>query len=518
VVTAITSDTSLNVGYKIGNGTSQTINKIPAIAKIDNYLGAGKVFIDGSGRIGVGAPAGATGNSISLQLISGGLSGLYSYSANDIDPDYSNVFTIERARGTVLAPTAMQNDDTIFTIFGGGYDGTTLRDTASIKMAADGAVSTGVVPTRITFSTGVTNTPIERMRITSSGNVGIGTTSPQYLLHVGSASVASGTVARFQNINGTCDINPTDASLECSSDLRLKQNINSMASSSAEMLQNVLALNPVYFNWNSEASGTPEHPGFIAQQVEQLFPDLVSTDSNGLKSLSYSNFAPYLVSALQAQEKQILTLQGSLTGNATTSNLAVYSPSNFSGDSVGEAKILAAQTSVRVNFKQAYQYQPIVTITPIGKFVPGYVTDVDATGFTIAIDSYGQPITGLTTDSMFSWHSFASPEAQLTVSDGTTQDIVLVVPEPVAPVAVVPVEPDPASPKPSDNATTTVVSDAPTTTPEVLDASVPVTEVAPVLNPSPVVSDTPAPESIQEPSDPVPMPPETSTEPVQAAP
>jgi hypothetical protein len=51
--------------------------------------------------------------------------------------------------------------------------------------------------------------------------------------------------------------------------------------------------------------------------------------------------------------------RAAFTGNATATNLTVYSPGNFSGDSVGEAKILSGQTSVRITFSQAYQYQPI---------------------------------------------------------------------------------------------------------------------------------------------------------------
>jgi hypothetical protein len=250
-----------------------------------------------------------------------------------------------------------------------------------------------------------------------AGNVGIGTTSPQYLLQAGNSSV-SGIVARFQNANGTCDINPTTNTLACSSDERLKKNITPMT----DDLNQVMALQPVYFNWNAESTGTPEHPGFIAQQVQAVMPDVVSADPNtGLMSIGYSDLVPAMVSAMQQMQTEITTLQGGLNGNASTSNLTVYDPSNFSGDSVGEAEIPPGQTSVRVNFSQQYAYQPIVTFSPEGSFVPAFISEKDDAGFTLSL------VAATTAPTTFDWHSFASPSEQLTVSGGTTQPIALVV-------------------------------------------------------------------------------------------
>src|SRR5262249_33621325 len=58
-----------------------------------------------------------------------------------------------------------------------------------IRFMVDGAVSAGVVPMGLQFNTGSSWGGIERMRITSGGNVGIGTDSPAYLLDIfGSSS------------------------------------------------------------------------------------------------------------------------------------------------------------------------------------------------------------------------------------------------------------------------------------------------------------------------------------------
>ncbi len=139
--------------------------------------------------------------------------------------------------------------------------------------------------------------------ISNTGIVGIGTSTATLgtttALVVQSLSTASGApVAAFTNVSGTCFVSPTNAGVSCSSDIRLKHNINSLGSST-NALSDVMALAPVTYNWNSEATGTPVHTGFIAQEVEQILPDLVQTDPYGMKSVNYAGFTPYLVSAVQ---------------------------------------------------------------------------------------------------------------------------------------------------------------------------------------------------------------------------
>jgi hypothetical protein len=129
-----------------------------------------------------------------------------------------------------------------------------------------------------------------------NGNVGIGTTSPDMLLSVGSAT-PSGNVAHFENSTGSCYINPTTTSLSCSSDERLKTNINSLTASSG--LDALMLLNPVTYNWKTESAATSPHTGFIAQQVLPILPDLVSQGPDGYYTLNYAGFTPYIIKAVQ---------------------------------------------------------------------------------------------------------------------------------------------------------------------------------------------------------------------------
>ena len=142
----------------------------------------------------------------------------------------------------------------------------------------------------------------------ATGNIGIGTSSPDVLLSVGSAS-ASGNVAHFENSTGSCYINPTTTSLSCSSDARLKTNV--LPLDSADGLAAVLKLNPVTYNWKTESATTSPHTGFIAQDVQPVLPDLVSQGPDGYYTLNYAGLTPYLVKAVQ----EIATLSDTFKTN-----------------------------------------------------------------------------------------------------------------------------------------------------------------------------------------------------------
>ncbi|MEK7477878.1 MAG: tail fiber domain-containing protein, partial [Patescibacteria group bacterium] len=89
------------------------------------------------------------------------------------------------------------------------------------------------------------------------------------------------------------------------SDLRLKKNISSIG----QTLGKLLLLNGVLYNWKTEQDGSAKHAGVIAQEVEKVFPELVSTDSTGIKSVDYNGMVAPLIESIKEQQAQINELK-----------------------------------------------------------------------------------------------------------------------------------------------------------------------------------------------------------------
>ena len=90
------------------------------------------------------------------------------------------------------------------------------------------------------------------------------------------------------------------------SDERLKKNIQPLTDS----LSKVLQLQGVTFNWKNAGMPQGTQIGFIAQDVEKVVPELVSTDaSTTLKSVDYAKVTPLLVEAMKTQEAKIQAQQ-----------------------------------------------------------------------------------------------------------------------------------------------------------------------------------------------------------------
>jgi len=91
-----------------------------------------------------------------------------------------------RMRGTFASPAIVQDNDNLLDIFAVGWDGTDFAQAAALNFEVDGTPGNNDMPGRILFKTSAdgSHTPTERMRIDSSGNVGIGTDAPAQKLHI----------------------------------------------------------------------------------------------------------------------------------------------------------------------------------------------------------------------------------------------------------------------------------------------------------------------------------------------
>ena len=165
---------------------------------------------------------------------------------------------------------------------------------------------------------GIGITPVYEFEVThisgSQGNMGfaIRNTNPGGSNHRWSHYVSNGTgdyLLHFNgNLRGTFD--DVTGDYTSVSDARLKSEITSIGS----VLDDVLQLNPSSYYFKSESHRDAKHFGFIAQEVEKLFPSMVKTpnEEQEFYTLDYSGFSVLAIRAIQEQQEIIKKQQSKI--------------------------------------------------------------------------------------------------------------------------------------------------------------------------------------------------------------
>ena len=103
-----------------------------------------------------------------------------------------------------------------------------------------------------------------------------------------------------------------DGSIVNPSDINLKDNIVEISS---ELTDNLINLKPVQYTYKSDKEEDKKvHYGFIAQELETVFPELVVTkpdisNSDQIKAINYLEIIPLLVGKLQQMQTEIDNLK-----------------------------------------------------------------------------------------------------------------------------------------------------------------------------------------------------------------
>jgi hypothetical protein len=98
-----------------------------------------------------------------------------------------------------------------------------------------------------------------------------------------------------------------DGDVTAASDIRVKTNIVEIDSP----LEKIMNMRGVYYNRRDDSNATPSrHVGVIAQEVEEVLPEVVSTDNSEAKqkSVAYGNIVALLIEAVKAQQSTIDSL------------------------------------------------------------------------------------------------------------------------------------------------------------------------------------------------------------------
>jgi len=86
------------------------------------------------------------------------------------------------------------------------------------------------------------------------------------------------------------------------SDINLKENIQPIGCA----LNKTAQIRGVTFNWKK--CGAPS-VGVIAQELEQVFPEMVTLEGDGYKTVKYDNMIPVLVEAVKELKARIEVLE-----------------------------------------------------------------------------------------------------------------------------------------------------------------------------------------------------------------
>ena len=140
------------------------------------------------------------------------------------------------------------------------------------------------------------------------------------------------------NMKVTGTISATTVST--TSDRRLKENIQSV--SSLSLTDGLRSLRPVAFNYkvdttlfsyDEEAQEMRNtHYGLIAQEVQQIYPDIVYENQDGYLSINYTELIPLLIQSLQELTAKVESLENQLVDKTEIKQRRTHQPTNGSTD------------------------------------------------------------------------------------------------------------------------------------------------------------------------------------------
>ena len=371
IVTLAAPNTASNVTLTLPAVTAELITNSSGVLNI----GSGQIYKDASGNVGIGrvpnykidaytsgtgspAVASSNDNIVTILQSSGSSQGnigtitshplvLLAANAERVRIDtFGNVGLGTASPGARIAVESSADLIGSFngTAANGGYmvwrtSGTTIADIGTAQNCfGAGGNDTFAINGRGARSLLFGTNDQERMRIDSSGNLLVGTTSSVFnesgfrAMPIGSGSsmllnvsntggglalalntTADTNIAQFYRSGssvGTISVTTSATAYNTSSDYRLKENVAPMTGA----LQTVAALKPVTYTWKADGS---DGQGFIAHELQAVVPDCVTGEKDAVdkdgkpqyQGVDTSFLVATLVSAIQELTARLEVLE-----------------------------------------------------------------------------------------------------------------------------------------------------------------------------------------------------------------
>ena len=244
-----------------------------------NLNGITVIMSNGNVGIGTTSPAG------NLDVVATGLGAIRGIVSSQFSTDTgSGMFVGKKARGTLASPTAVASGDYLTGYVPAGYDGSAYQVTGYAAFVANGSIAPGAVPTDFVVNTGSASYGNERLRVTSAGNVGIGTMAPVVPLHVAGA-------ARFTSANVPGTNSGVVISSQTASGWTDGLQLGDTGANTYKFIQSnggTLSLNPAGGNVGIGAFGGTAVPTTTLQVAGEITPATDNTYSLGTGALRFT--------------------------------------------------------------------------------------------------------------------------------------------------------------------------------------------------------------------------------------
>jgi hypothetical protein len=306
VITATSFNGTINSTNGVVSGSSQvnadTITNFDSnVLAYNNSLGV----ISGSSQVSLGS---ASGNiALSTQTTGDYVASLVA----------GTNITLSNNSGEGATPTIGLTNNAITiagqsTSLGGTVTADTIRIAIGTVVTGSAQIQLGSASGNIALSTQTTGDYVASLvagtGVTLSNNSGEGATPTVAI----GQSVATNATPTFGNltINGTITATG-DITAYYTSDKRHKNNIQTISNAVLKVKQ----LNGVTWEWNDDVNevtkSTPK-TGLIAQEVQQVLPQVVTERNDGFLALDYSKMVGLLVEAIKEQQIQIDQLKAQI--------------------------------------------------------------------------------------------------------------------------------------------------------------------------------------------------------------